>query len=575
VEEKQVKIIGNLINKKNAFIIPYSLKISGQYFYVIDRLSHKLYKYDMEGNGGEMSVSGDKSSGGLHFPYDLLIINDLIYIADGGNYRIIVCDLKGNYLFEFGGFGFNDNQFNDGGIFNGDGRSSNPQSLFLDNDGNINTIDIMNKCIKVFNPKGYYIRKYSFGGMKSYGVCVMDQDGSFFISDPAQNKIKCYDQNLDEVWSVGKEGYGPAEFQVPWRIVLHKNNLLYVSDIYNHRIQIFNKKGTYISQFGHWGSDTQGFNYIFGFDIDGKGKIYLTDTWNHRVKIYNNEYLCEKIIYKYQDDLVLRPAAVKFANDEKTFLVADYLNHSIAIFDSDGNYIKRFGQLGSGKGEFKYPNDIFITSEGWIYVSDSKNRRIQIFDKAGTFLNLFPLPEDKVNMIPSSVVVYKDKIYVADIENSMIHVFNSITLSYEGIIAGKGQSYGNVLSNYKTAFMRLDIWQDQLIIADSSNNRIQMYDITKQRFIKEESRDYCIPTRARVINNETMLVVNRGNNTIQIDYTSDRNSLIIGKGPGNQEDELIAPWDADYCISSELLIILDSLNNRIKLMHIKLLNGGI
>jgi len=123
--------------------------------------------------------------------------------------------------------------------------------------------------------------------------------------------------------------------------------------------------------------------------------------------------------------------------------------------------------------------------------------------------------------------------------------------------------------------MRLDIWQDQLIIADSSNNRIQMYDITKQRFIKEESRDYCIPTRARVINNETMLVVNRGNNTIQIDYTSDRNSLIIGKGPGNQEDELIAPWDADYCISSELLIILDSLNNRIKLMHIKLLNGGI
>lgn len=565
---REINIIGNRIKDESTFIIPYSLKVYKENLFIIDRLSQKLYKYDLNGENGKIIVGSGKGNGQLCFPYDLIIKDDLIYVADGGNYRVQVFDIHGNYLFQFGAFGTEDYEFWNGNIFNGDGRSSNPQSLFVDNDGDINAIDIIANCIKVFSPDGKYLRKYEFDNIGSYGVCTVDEDGYYYLSDVDQNMLKCFNKDLKLQWQVGGLGTGIGEFNCLWRIVI-SNSLLYVSDIYNHRIQIFNKNGEYISQFGKNGTSSQEFDYIFGFDFDNNGKMYLTDTWNHRIKIYDNNFVCLKIFGEIQSDIVLRPSAVKFSNDEETFFVADYLNHSVAQFDKYGRFLKRIGKLGDKNGEFKYPNDIFITHNNILYVSDSKNGRVQIFDSDGNFKKLFPNENDDIKMIPSSVAVYEDKIYVADILNSKIHVFDEDSLMYRGVISNKGSEFGNVSSLYKTEFIRLDIWDKYLIIADSSNNRVQIYDMFNKKFVKEYANDYQIPVRARIVSGDKLLVVNRRSHTVQVNYKSGEKE-IIGTGLGNGENQMIAPWDSDYSIKNNLLVILDSLNNRIKLISMNL-----
>jgi sugar lactone lactonase YvrE len=56
-------------------------------------------------------------------------------------------------------------------------------------------------------------------------------------------------------------------------------------------------------------------------------------------------------------------------------------------FSKDGKFIKAWGRKGTGPGEFNLPHSIVIDSRGRVLVADRSNKRIQIFDEDGTFLD--------------------------------------------------------------------------------------------------------------------------------------------------------------------------------------------
>jgi NHL repeat len=63
-----------------------------------------------------------------------------------------------------------------------------------------------------------------------------------------------------------------------------------------------------------------------------------------------------------------------------------YINSRVAKVDKNGNWIKSWGEPGSQPGQFNTPHSIAIDAEDHIYVADRGNRRIQVFDRDGTFL---------------------------------------------------------------------------------------------------------------------------------------------------------------------------------------------
>ena len=73
------------------------------------------------------------------------------------------------------------------------------------------------------------------------------------------------------------------------------------------------------------------------------------------------------------------PSDVWYDQAASFIYVADRDNHRIQMFDSNGNFITKWGSWGSGNGQFKHPEDIAIDSLGCIYVADRGNRRIQKF----------------------------------------------------------------------------------------------------------------------------------------------------------------------------------------------------
>jgi DNA-binding beta-propeller fold protein YncE len=62
-----------------------------------------------------------------------------------------------------------------------------------------------------------------------------------------------------------------------------------------------------------------------------------------------------------------------------------YGNAQVHKFAPDGRHILSWGRSGIGEGEFNLPHNIHCDAEGWVYVADRENNRIQVFDGNGKF----------------------------------------------------------------------------------------------------------------------------------------------------------------------------------------------
>jgi DNA-binding beta-propeller fold protein YncE len=88
----------------------------------------------------------------------------------------------------------------------------------------------------------------------------------------------------------------------------------------------------------------------------------------------------------------------------------------ILKFTKDGKFIKRWGRLGSGHGEFNVPHTLALDSRGRLYVGDRGNNRIQVFDQDGNYIL-----ETKAFSRPSGLFIDEDdNIYVADSESGSV-----------------------------------------------------------------------------------------------------------------------------------------------------------
>jgi sugar lactone lactonase YvrE len=62
-----------------------------------------------------------------------------------------------------------------------------------------------------------------------------------------------------------------------------------------------------------------------------------------------------------------------------------YGNARIHKFDPRGRLLRSWGDPGTDPGQFNIPHNIACDAEGWVYVADRENHRIQVFDGNGTF----------------------------------------------------------------------------------------------------------------------------------------------------------------------------------------------
>jgi hypothetical protein len=87
------------------------------------------------------------------------------------------------------------------------------------------------------------------------------------------------------------------------------------------------------------------------------------------------------------DGLFRQVTDMAWDSNNNVYITDGYINSRVAEFDRDGNWVKSWGEPGSGPGQFHTLHSIVIDRDNRIYIADRGNARIQVFDTSGKLIN--------------------------------------------------------------------------------------------------------------------------------------------------------------------------------------------
>ena len=112
---------------------------------------------------------------------------------------------------------------------------------------------------------------------------------------------------------------------------------------------------------------------------------------------------------------------------DRNLYITNSFNNQLIKLDSAGSVIKVVGKLGTGKGEFDYPNGLRVSKNNELYVCDGHNHRIQVLDLNLNFKRSFGKKGNGRGEFNTPANVNFDSIgniYVTDEYNHRIQVFS-------------------------------------------------------------------------------------------------------------------------------------------------------
>ena len=220
------------------------------------------------------------------------------------------------------------------------------------------------------------IRRYK---LNPYGVAV-DEDSNIYVTDWESHRLSKFNSEGKLVKSVGGEGGRTGQFHFPCGIVLSQDNKLFVCDSYNRRIQVFDTNLKFVLSFDKAGSgEGEMKQQPYDLTFDPAGNVYVADRMNDRVQVFsqNGTYLRTFGARGSGPGELADPVGIHVDHDH--VYVAEGGNNRISIYHTSGAFITSFGRRGSGEGELKCPRGITTDQDGFLYVCDSLNNRIQVF----------------------------------------------------------------------------------------------------------------------------------------------------------------------------------------------------
>lgn len=221
--------------------------------------------------------------------------------------------------------------------------------------------------------------------------------------------------------------YGVGQLKRPVGITgLQDGSRIYVSDAILKAVIEYDAEGKYISTIGR----KDELKNPTGLAVDpASRKIYVVDSFGHKVNVYAlaTGQLVSTIGKPGKGNgEFMFPTNVTVQKETGNIFIVDSQNFRVQVFDQDGKFLRTFGKLGDSWGNFTRPKGIAIDSEANIYVVDAAFNNIQVFnDKNQLLLDLggAGMGPGQFQLATGIYIDDKDRIFVTDALNSRVQVF--------------------------------------------------------------------------------------------------------------------------------------------------------
>ncbi len=260
---------------------------------------------------------------------------------------------------------------------------------------------------------------------KPYGITT-DKRGRIYAADTELKTVFVIDPAARTVEQ--RSGNGRVPLLMPVGVAVDNEGRLFVSDAELHSVVCFSPSGEAIAHFG-----TSSLGRPGGIALDRqRNRLYVADAKEARIAAFDATTL-KFVSYigapakagEKLNGTFFGPTNV--ALDRQGLLyVADTLNCRVQVFDPNGKFVRAFGAQGDRPGEFIRPKGIAVDSEGHVYVADAEFNNFQILTPQGQPLlavgSLGKAPGE-FSLVAGLHISSEDQIYTTEMFQGRIQVF--------------------------------------------------------------------------------------------------------------------------------------------------------
>jgi len=265
----------------------------------------------------------------------------------------------------------------------------------------------------------------------------------------------------------------PSVLQRPFSVAVDAQGRLLIADAGSGELKIFDPQKKSVKAIG--GYKGKQFGMPVSVAVDDARNIYVSDSGAGKVLKYSPQGKFLDTIGG-EEGAFKRPASIAFNSVNHWLYVVDTARPRIFAYSTDGTMRLKFGERGTGPGQFNFPTFIAIDSEGRLFVNDTLNFRIQILTADGKFIGQLGKSGEAgdgsgdINRPKGVALDSEGHVYVAEALFSCVQIFDQ-----QGqFLLGFGEAGAGPGEFYIPAAITIDR-EDRIYVADPFQHRVEVF----------------------------------------------------------------------------------------------------
>ncbi len=295
-----------------------------------------------------------------------------------------------------------------------------------------------------------------------------------YVPKPAKGKSSWMDRMAGGQTEEQKQADKPLfALWTPYGVVVDSKGTLYVADGKVGAVFMFNTETKDLTMIKH-GVQAR-FGDIIGLAIDDSDRLFVSDTKMHRILVFDKNHKVEGTI----GEGLIDPGGMVVDNENRFLYVADAALDQVLVYDADKlTLIRKIGTAGKGHtltepGQFSVPTNVALDADQNLYVSDTYNNRIEIFDADGSFIRAWGKNGDRPGTFarPKGIAIDVDgHVWVADAVQDRIQCFTP-----EGDLLIWMGGHGELPGQFRTPAGLFIDKSNRIFTTEQYPGRVQMF----------------------------------------------------------------------------------------------------